>query len=239
MDGWDKMWSVFEKRYYAEPLLWFTELTTLIIALVTVSKQRVGVLFIIYIVCDFMLFNLDTYLQYFSDLSKKNVNRFIYQSNIIISLIEIAVYSYFFKNILTSENQKKFINPILITFCALSALFILSESFIHLNFTYAFLAYSTASVSFIFLILYSFLYYKQLLNSESSLNLLSRPSFWIVTGIFFYSFVSIPYYLLGTYLDKVRYEYLHLLDALLFFFPFTLNFLFLTKAFLCKKHLTK
>jgi hypothetical protein len=239
MDGWEKMWNSFEKKYYAEPVLWIVELIAILVGILTVSKQRIGIYFLLYIACDFLFFIFDSYLLHFSDIRLKYANRLIHQSNIIISLTEMAVYSYFFKSILISQIQKRFIKIIFIAFCILSILFILSESFVQLNFTYAFLAYSTSNVAFIFLTIYSFLYYKQMLNSESTLNLLSRPSFWIVTGILFYSFISIPYYILGTYLNKTQYQYMYLLDALLFFFPFTLNFLFLIKAFLCKRPLTK
>lgn len=239
MDGWEKMWNSFERRYYAEPLLWIVELIAILVGLLAVSKQRIGIYFIVYIISDFLIFSLGFYLLYYSDINLKYTNQFILQSNIIISLIELAVYSYFFKSILISESQKKFIKPIFITFCVLSALSLLLKSLMKQSFTYSFLIYNTSNVAFIFLIIFSSLYYKQILSSESTLNLFSRPSFWIVTGIFFYSFISIPYNILGNYLIKSKYEYTYLLDALLFFFPFTLNFLFLIKAFLCKRPLTK
>lgn len=238
MDGWERLWKGFERRYFAEPLLQLVELAAIVIGLILVRNQKMGRLFIFYIAFDFSISIIDTYLLRFANIGKFRANVFIHQTNIIISFIELGVYNYFLRLLITSEKAKRFFKTSLIFYFILTLGFLLLENFTHLKLNSVLLEYYFSILGFIFLIGYSMVFFKQLLNSESSYPLLQRPSFWIITGIFFYSFISTPYYLIGKYLHESRYEYRYLIDALLFYFPFTVNFVFLIKAFLCKKLLT-
>jgi hypothetical protein len=101
-----------------------------------------------------------------------------------------------------------------------------------------YVAEAVGALEFIFLVPPCFVYFYELLKNEPVVNLYQRPSFWIVTGILFYSVISIPYLLIDRFVYNNQYEHRYLLDLAFFYIPISLNFIFLTRAFLCKKTLT-
>lgn len=234
---WQNIVFEFKKYYYTELIMWIIELTVILIGLKFIRKQPSGKLFLLYLICDFVFLNIDLYLVSSQPHGRKIYANFIWISNSIISIIELIAYNFFFIALLKSYSIKRFLR--ILTGIYITS--IIALLFWHLNYSIQNLQYIAklfGTVGFIFLIFPCISYYYQLLNTVSYVNLLNRPSFWIICGIFFYSFISIPYYLIDTYLTENKYLYKPQLVAGLFVIPFTINFVFLIRAFLCKRDLT-
>jgi hypothetical protein len=91
------------------------------------------------------------------------------------------------------------------------------------------------SLELIMLIVLSLIYYYKILKDGINKKLTTEPSFWIITGLFFYSIVSTPFFIIGL-------EIL-LTDLRLYYFLFALHYLFsailfitISKAFLCNRN---
>jgi len=81
-------------------------------------------------------------------------------------------------------------------------------------------------------------YYLKLLIKKPALNLRQSPSFWIITGLFFYSLAITPFFMIITtdfIIDHAKIY--HILFAL-HHISFSFLFIAIIKAFLCKKPLT-
>ncbi len=98
--------------------------------------------------------------------------------------------------------------------------------------------YYLGVIEFFFLIVPCVFYFAELFSKPSAKSLFQRPSFWITTGIFFYTFISIPYYFIIEYLLKSNYHYYYEFNVIFFAIPYGITFLFLSKAFTLKTELT-
>jgi hypothetical protein len=81
--------------------------------------------------------------------------------------------------------------------------------------------------------LFCILYYHNLFKNISDQNILSKPSFWIVTGVLFYSCLSLPFYGLNIY---IKLQFPPLLSNNIFSISnmlIIIMYIFFIKAFLC------
>ncbi len=93
------------------------------------------------------------------------------------------------------------------------------------------------TVSNIFLIICSVFYFRDLLNNKPTLILIHSSTFWIVTGIFFFSCVSFPIYSLYPILPK-DHAFRNLSSEIfsLANLSVIVLYLFIIKSYLCLKH---
>jgi len=237
LSGFQKMFETWAAgNRLGEPIMTICEILALTICLFYSIRTNIGKAFFSYILFDFLIALFDYYFMYFSEAPQKKRIEFLSITNAWVSAVELYVYYYFFFRVLQNIIVKHVMRVLLIFF----TLF-----FVELL---IFKVYEIGSpkniygiigaVEFLFLLLPSFTYYFELFSNQTSVDLFKRPSFWIVTGIFFYSVVSIPYYLIVNFLEVSKYHLRSELALLMFYVPFSISFLFLTKAFLCKKPLT-
>jgi len=237
MFDFDKLIKRIESVYYTEALMFLTELTLLIIAILNVRKSKIGRLFIFYILLDFLLLTANLILTTTKNITLEFKNEFIRFTNNFIALVELLVYFYFFKHVLPNTRISKLLK-IFASFFLLILLTYVITKFAFLTDRLGYITNLIGATEFILLLPPCLLFFYNILNTDSDINLFERPSFWIVTGIFFYSFISIPFYLLKKHIDENYKDLLFTFNAALYIIPFTLNFGFLIKAFLCKKTLT-
>ncbi len=238
MTGWEKMFDGWHKGYYDEPFMFVCEVTAIILGLIYQRKNRVGQLFIFYIAFDITVLILDQYIVYFSNFTKTESHLFVHITNSMVFICELLAYFFFFRKTLQSRSIKKTIPVLGVFFITLTSFYLLHTiiyrvpkmGFIDMNYL--------GVIEFIFLIIPCIFYFSELFTKPSERKLLRRPSFWIATGIFFYSFISIPFFFINNYLAESEYEYRNELGALLFCLPFGISFLFLAKAFTLKTELT-
>jgi hypothetical protein len=233
----NKVIEQLESNYYSELVMLCTELTALIIGLLYIRKDKAGQFFIAYIAFDFCILLADFFFTTSTGISKKFTSGFINTTNTLIAFIELLVYFQLFLKILDSQKIKKILAVLTVIYCAIIIIF-LSTKFSFITSRYNYISNITGTIEFVFLLIPCIYYFLQLFKTNSPLPLTDRPSFWIVIGIFLYSLISIPYYLLYSYIVNSHLELRQIFNACLYYIPFTANFIFLIKAFLCKKPLT-
>lgn len=236
MFDFQKLYGRFEAVYYTEIIMFLTELILLVIAILYIRKTKLGRYFIFYILFDFILLISNLILSAYTGISNHLKNEFVNYLNNSVALIELLVYFYFFIQVLSKRVRRPL--TILAFFFLIIILIYACNKFSFLTTRQGYVANLIGVAEFILLIPPCLLFFYTLLKTNSSMRLFERPSFWIVTGIFFYSFISIPFYLLKKYIDDNYISLTYAFNAALYITPFTLNFVFLIKAFLCKKTLT-
>lgn len=237
MNGFEKLLRIFEQGYYAVPIMSGFELIAIIVGLKLVRKDKTGVFFIAYLIFDFLIAIADNYLKVSPLYSYYQQSFFISLTNQLISLAELLVYYFFFFHIIQNKIIIRLMKITRMIFIFVIVIAITTH-FSFLTKRYSYISLLTGCLEFLFLLPPCFVYFYEILKNNPAINLYQRPSFWIVTGIFFFSVMSVPYYLITQFVSSNHYEYTQLLDLSFYYVPFTINFIFLTRAFLCKKTLT-
>lgn len=228
----------FKGSYYLSLFYILTVFVALVFTLIYTKDSRIGRFFIFYLSIDLIIFIIDTYRSNFSSLTLTQRNFFIYLSNTLISVIELTVYVIYFRTILQSRAIKKIINILKFIFLFVLILYTIN-CFPATRFYPIYRFSDLINVSeFIIIIILSLTYYIKLFKDDSKEDLMKRPSFWIVTGIFFLALLSMPYNLISYYLVSKRPWFYEEFIMIIFYIPLSINYIFLTKAFLCRKPLT-
>lgn len=231
------IWKEIAERFYTQPILVILQFIAILIALKYCRNDKIAKFFVF-----LFAFDLTVQLINFSHsgnekISKNTIVRFTSITNTLITIIELNIYYYYYKLILTSKKLKTFFTliPIFYTILALShSTFIFEFSTLRKN-QISFIIYS---LEFALILPAVIIFFIKLIKTTTDTSLFSRPSFWISVGIFFQCTISIPCYLLISYLLKQKTEYMPIIEATLYYTPFIINTLFIIKAFLCKKTLT-
>lgn len=217
--------------------MFFAELTVLIIGLVYVRKEKAGRLFIAYIAFDFFILLIGWYFTVDKIKSWKFISNFFNTTNVLVGYVELLVYFYYFSKLLNGRLIKNILTTLAVLYSLILIIFIIIK-FSFITNQYKYFANIISATEFVFLFVPCIYYFLQLFKPNSSIRLPERPSFWIVTGIFFYCFISVPFYIIRRYLINANPELYGIIGATFFYIPFIVNILFLIKAFLCKKSLT-
>ena len=232
----ERLISWFEKYYYTAPLLIIVEIVALILGIAYVKKDKTGFLFILYISFDICLFLIFIYWGFFAD-NRKSASVFVLYTNPVTSFIELSVYYYFFIGVISNKRIIQMMKVSGFIYGLAILVFLITKiAFLSLRFSY--ISYLLGAIEFLLLLPPCFAFFYELINTRSDIKLLDRPSFWIASGIFLFCLLSIPYYLINRYIVSSKTEMRFILTAMFFYLPFTINFLFLIKAFSCKKKLT-
>ena len=234
MSDFEKLIQFLGQIYYGDMIMAFFELIAIITGLIFLRKDKPWLFFITYLILDFLIFLIDNYLKVFN---RNNFSFFNNLTNALISYIELLVYYYFFIKVIRNKAVVRTIKILRVIFSIIMVFFITTK-FSFLTNRYSYVSLMIGATEFVFLLLPCLSYFFELLKNEPMINLYQRPSFWIVSGIFLYSGISIPYYLTNRFIFSNQYEYYKIMAFLFFDIPFILNFIFLTRAFLCKKILT-
>lgn len=224
-----------EHNYYSEIIMAVCEIISLVFAIKNVRTQKIGRLFILYISFDLLILIIN-WILLLLDFDQKPKSLFISFSNATIAWLELFVYYIFFFKVLVNYKIKILMKYLLSLFTILIICFFITK-FNFISARHSYISNLLGAIEFIFILFPCFIFIDQILNTNSTHTLFDRPSFWIVTGIFFFALVSVPYYLIYTYIYK-KTPLLYLLSSVLYYLPYGINFVFLTKAFSCKKTLT-
>lgn len=219
---------------YGKSLLFFIELTAIVIGFLFVRKSKIGRLFIFYIFFDLVIVIIDLYLKGSDRSLSFAAKQFLNITNVLVSMVELYVYYFFFYHVLKGGKVKKS----LIIFGLLYGVAVLVYLIKTFTLGLRDLRYASSmveSIEFILIIPPCFIFYHQLFTASTELPLFSRPSFWIITGIFFYALISIPTYLINNSLLGFRLR--DIVGMILFYIPFAINIMFLIKSFLCRRPL--
>jgi hypothetical protein len=232
MNGWEKMFAQWQKEYYSEPFYLACQILAIALGLLYQRKNKVGQFFLLFILIDFTVLNLLFYLDYFSGIEKKIYNRLVGIFNSLCFLSEFLAYYYFFLQTLHSKKVKSALKIMRVVFVILVFIYLLNVFIFKVRPTTT--MYYLGAMEYLFLLFPCLVYFYELFTLPSLQNLLQRPSFWITSGIFFVSFISIPYYTIISYIDYHRSQYTYPLNAALFILPLGITFLFYQKPLSAK-----
>jgi hypothetical protein len=237
MSGFEKLIELLDDRYYGDLIMAIFELIAIIVGLLHVRKDKIAIFFLGYLIFDLLILIWGYYLEISPFTTNHEYSVFVAFTNTLISLVELLVYYYFFFSILRNKNMIKVLKTLGLIFCLIEMVFIIT-GFNFLTIRYSYASIVIGVIELLFLIPPCFAYFFELLTNDPIINLFERPSFWIVTGIFFYSVISIPSYLIDRFVNHYHYQVWGLMNLLLFYIPIAINSVFFIKAFLCKKTLT-
>lgn len=231
--NFSNVFQALQNYYFGEILLGIVELMFIFIALRFLRHSKIARLFIFYLALDFCIL----LLLWLLNLGVK-IAGIISIGNTVTTFIELFVYCYYFKVIL-DKRFNKYLDRLFISYLLLMLIYLITH-FSFLSQRLKYISNLMSVLEFLLLLPFCFRYYFQILNTNSEFKVVERPSFWIVTGIFAFSLISIPYYLLMDYMALAKYSQhqLRLFSFLFYYIPFIINILFLIKAVLCKKPLS-
>lgn len=239
MNGWDRIYEAFSERFFAPAFYIICVSVAFVTGFISHRNSKLGKVFLVYLAVDMIMFYLDNYIEFFSGISKKEAHFFVNTTNILISIIEIGVYLLFFRLILRNKRIKLFITLFQIIFPLLViSLFLMNsiESFKFISWLWLFDLIGTFEL--LILIVPAFVFYIELFSLAPKEILANKPTFWITTGIFLFSILSIPYYTISHYLFETKYRYVNAIAAPFFYLPLSFNYILLSRAFICKRPLT-
>jgi hypothetical protein len=219
LTGWERLFKLWHKEYYINFFVLICIVTALVTAIKFHQKDKLYRYFYFYIISAFALFTLCDLVLIILNLKGRAYSFVIESVNICFAFIEYLLFYNFFFAVLKSKIAKKLMT-IFIPFLALATILFAIKSRDH-NFSIpAIIRYAdlTISAELLFLGSLCIIYYYELLRKKPIVNLQQSPSFWIVSGLFFYCIVISPF--------------------VIHYITFGILFLAITKAFLCKKQLT-
>jgi hypothetical protein len=227
------MFEYFQNSLYTHLILY----CTLAIALIVTHKSRrskIRMYFLVYLWSMVLVEIIAAWGSTTPTFDRFSMPIISHSVNIIFSIIEFITLGLFFKatlnNKLTTITYKTVVCLQISAF--LVFLYMATGDFSDMfyirfgNIFYSIELFLLASLCINYLI--------KFFKSSEDTNLKSIPNFWIVTGLFFYSIMSIPFCLISTEvvsIDKLLFTYL---IAVHFIF-LSLFFISITKAFLCKR----
>jgi hypothetical protein len=119
------------------------------------------------------------------------VSRYFLQS--ILFFLELSFWTFFFLKIIQGFKDKKQIRVLFFIVVFLSCLLQYFNTFSYPNI-------HIMGLHNVCKTLFCIIYYRTLFKNFYHKNLVEEPMFWIVTGLFFYSSLSIPFYALNSYI---------------------------------------
>jgi len=150
----------------------------------------------------------------------------------ILLLFQISFISLFFSNLFAKYKKCR---PLVLTGLAFLILMYTFELFTHGVFVYNNTTYTVSSV---FFVIYSMVYYNLLLKDEAYINLKFSPEFWCVAGLLLFCFGSTMVNLFHGKLSGIVVTSKHHLPYYIFILLNWLLYGCWTYAFICKKWIT-
>lgn len=236
--GWEKLITNFKWSYGTDIFLIICAISALVVLIKSKGTDQTKKLFAIYAIGCIILF-LSGWI-YILMIAKDRYNYviFVESGNIFFSLIESYVFITYFKKLFISPRLTPLLNFFLTITIIASAFFFFNILF--LNTSNSFIRKTSdliSSLSLLYISIICLIYFHRLLTNNSTELLSKKPSFWIVSSLFFYSFMIIPFFLISA---KIFRDYPSIYATLfrLHFISLGVVFLAISKAVLLKKPLT-
>ncbi|MEO6638023.1 MAG: hypothetical protein ABIN25_07085 [Ginsengibacter sp.] len=172
-------------KNFLEPLAYLVYAFLLLMSIDRYSPITKKVLFVYYIVALFITY----YANYLSFTKTLGDNNYLYN---LLFLITVCVFSYYFYNLLNTRLRKMIVVFLLL----LNIILFIFYDILNQKFNGNYNNYVTA-ICFISIVVYSLLYFYQLIKNVNELNILHEFNFWLISGYLLYflgSFFIILFY---------------------------------------------
>jgi hypothetical protein len=227
----------WQRTFFLEPFIMACQCATIVVYIINHRKDPVRKFFFFYTIISLSLFLLVP-IVYFLDLPHKVWRPVDIMLNLCFQISEFICFSYFFSKILSIKKIKILLTLFSAPVALLSLLSVINFFTQTDNFylTNKFIDAVSCCVYFS-MIIGCLTFFYQLFKLDVLPSLAQKPSFWIVTGVLFYSIYSLPFLLIA---QLIRISNNHLFFVLYtgHYITFVLVFIMLIKAFRCKKSLT-
>ena len=237
-EGLDRILKEIQDNYFTDVLALICQLLAISTILISSKKNKFTFLFLFYCISAFLLF-FTLKLRFFFYGKNESSTLLVEGENVIFAYIEYIVFYYFFTEIFRIQAIKLFLQLFFVGMTGAIIIFFYEAFFDQISDSTV-LEFSDFIISPELLLLGALCltYYLKLLIKKPALNLRQSPSFWIITGLFFYSLAITPFFMIITtdfIIDHAKIY--HILFAL-HHISFSFLFIAIIKAFLCKKPLT-
>jgi len=230
----------WQSSYYVDGLAILCQCIALVSGIRYYRKRKEGLYFILYTAAWLTGFTIVYYIHYYIKIAGKNPGAsviFFETCIVLISIVEYASFSWFQFKILSLTKNKKLVKFLALLFAIPVTLFFIKLVTGSSWETVQHLSYTLSSYEMVLLLIPCLLYFHELFTTKAQENLFNKPSFWIISALFLYCIIVIPFFLLADrFISGNRTVYnigftLHLSS-------FSLLFLALVKAFSLNKKLT-
>lgn len=237
--GWERLLELWQNVFFTDLFVIACLFAGLIVGIKSWQKDKIYFLIFLYIISALLLILLcDVINPVFLNLKGRESSVFTETFNTCFGIIEYTVFYIFFYNTLRSKKTKKVMTLFLIPYTLTISVFLIKEFDNSLSKTeIVYFSDLIISGELLFLNGLCIVYYYELLKMNPVANLLKSPSFWIVTGLFFYCLLIASFFIISENFIK-EYKQIYSGFYALHYISFGLLFLAITKAFLCKKTLT-
>lgn len=238
------LWEKISSNYYTDLLWTICAIFTLSIGFKYYRKDRTYRFLLAYIfINSIILAIIVMFMKYFSiDLDSKGISTYKLMEimNTIFSAIEISTFFFFFKLVFNTKTTNQIINILWILFISLCIIFFFK--IFNNKFSTGEILRNSFVVSIIeLLLLVSFcIFYFYTLFTKEITNIArfnKSPSLWIITGLFIYCIISLPFFLIADNLYLTARNIFKIMHAIHYI---SISFLLLciAKAFSCETTLT-
>ena len=229
-----RLLSMWENEFYTNPLLLICTIISFYIS-IRQGKKFQHLRFFSFYFGSYIILTLVVYIGIATLYHTAKYKLYLTVENCLdftVSLIELLIFSYFLFFILKHSFIRKFIilfTSIIIFFF----IYLLIVDFVNYHTLKSRTLQKLYITESLFLLFPCIGYCIELFRYPPVSNLLNEPSFWVITGIFFFIVCTLPTTILSIYLRNLNYAiYLH-------FYAITnvcyiLLFIMICKAFLCK-----
>jgi hypothetical protein len=234
----DKLLNHWRANFFTESILIAAFIFCFIIGLLYHYNEKERIFFLAYFFIGVILFVVANPIDFLRILTGKKLVIFSEISNTIFELVEFIAFYYFFKKCFQNKKIKKISKIFLICLCIFIAAFF--TGLIFPDYTIENIRNHSLFINvieFFFLAVMCLTYFYELLTGIPKINLFQRPSFFITTSTFFYSVLSIPFFMIAWDIRKIEKSFYFILFSC-HYIVLTILLLTISKAFLCRKPIT-
>jgi hypothetical protein len=233
MTPFEEILNQLSHYHYTKLTLFLVESITVFYGALNYKKIKPLNLLFWYLLIDYSLFITSLVIDSYKLFSLEKIHTLNQTINAGISLLEIGFYFSYFRTQLDVRKIIKINTYMIIIFSTYPLIHALtSDSITLLSFFSGTHLFSTISFFLIFPL--SIKNMIELVKDSNIENLYKEPSFWVTTGILYYSIISTPYYFFRGFFS-INSSLKITLDSVLFYTPFTINIICILIAFICKK----
>ena len=159
-------------------------------------------------------------------------HKYYYPIQDLLIFLELIFWIVFFLRIFKTPQDSKKVKIISATVVVIGTISLFFSNFYTPHF-------QIHSLFNIYKAIFCLVFYINLFKNTPRLNILQEPSFWIITGLFFYTCLSLPFFALNEYI-KIYFSQPVAYDIFVFSNIFIIIMhLFFIKAYLCTTRLHK
>jgi hypothetical protein len=226
---WDGIWQFYDKMYYTP--LFLLAAAIIALALELKVKKRINFqnivlrIYIIVFIFVWIITELSPGL-----INSENRKLFLVDTNVAFALFELFCFFAYFNFQYPSRTFKWLCYSFILLFQVILLQYLLHRSQIDKLERYA---DTLISFELFAITICCFRHFYLLLVRSQNKALVTIPSFWVTTGLFFYALVSVPFFLISTYVSEINMHVYRILFSL-HYFLMTIFFIGIAKAALCR-----